>query len=91
MTLERDVDLPRGEVGAGRQASEFMTLTRNQYYEESGINVRSCKTEARKLTHSRSPRSASQTRKKTVKTAEFREYVRCLERTSGFRRHLQQS
>jgi hypothetical protein len=47
MTLERDVDLPRGEVGAGRQASEFMTLTRNQYYEESGINVEAAKTEAR--------------------------------------------
>jgi hypothetical protein len=79
MTLERDVDLPRGEVGAGRQASEFMTLTRNQYYEESGINVVAAKTEARKLTHSRVAHEAlSQTRKKTVKTAEFREYVRCL-------------
>jgi hypothetical protein len=30
-----------------------MTLTRNQYYEESGINVEAAKTEARKLTHSR--------------------------------------
>jgi hypothetical protein len=67
----------------GRQASEFMTLTRNQYYEE--INVRSAKTEARKLTHSRVAHEAlSQTRKKTVKTAEFREYVRCLGTQADF-------
>jgi hypothetical protein len=48
MTLERDVDLPRGEVGAGRQASVHDTY--NQYYE---ISTLAAKTEARKLTHSK--------------------------------------
>jgi hypothetical protein len=47
----------KGEVGAGRQA-EFMTLTRNQYYEESGINVVAAKkTEARNSPIQSSPRS----------------------------------
>jgi hypothetical protein len=79
VTMERDADLPREDVGVDREAASFMTLTRAQYYEESGVDALAIKTEARKLTSSKAAHEAlSQTRRRTVKTDEFLKYVRCV-------------
>ena len=79
VTMERDVDLPHDEVGTGREAAEFKTFTRDQYYADSGIDAVAARNERRKLERSREAHEAlSQTRRKTVKTHEFLEYVRCL-------------
>jgi hypothetical protein len=83
VTMERAgvADPTAANVGLDRQAASFATLTRNRYYADSGIDAVRVKTERRKLTHSREAHEElSQTRKKTVVSAEFIQYVRCVGR-----------
>jgi hypothetical protein len=86
--MERDADLPRGRIVVDREAASFMT-SRAQYCRGERRRRPGDQDEARKLTSSKAAHEAlSQTRRRTVKTAEFPQCALC-RRAPCLARHLQ--